>query len=475
MYIGRLVIAVLLLLLLALAPAMAQTVVYTGQTTPLAVEQKNGDVYKWELYNDGTVDFATEPGNCPASLADFDPVGGNIGASVNVKWVEPGIYFFKVTALNASGCAMNLKIGIIEVKSSALAEITQPTGPVCAGEPVLLEIKFSGTGPWDFTYTAEDVDDVTTTHTVEDVGTDLYTLTIVPGPITTTKYTIISITDQNGTNDDPSNTVTQVVKALPVPVISGLATACANEEGVVYSTPEVAGNTYAWIVTGGTITAGDETHEITVTWDTPGNGTVEVTETMAVTSCEKTVSITVDVKQAPAPVIAGKLTACEDEENVVYSTPEVAGNTYAWVVTGGTITAGDETHEITVTWDTPGNGTVEVTETMAVTSCEKTVSITVDVKQAPAPVIAGKLTACEDEENVVYSTPEVAGNTYAWVVTGGSITDGAGTHEITVTWDTIGTGSVQVTETMAVTNCEKTVSITVPVNAIPTTSKILHD
>ena len=118
LYIERLVIAVVLLLLLALAPAMAQNVVYTGQTTPLAVEQTGFDTYKWELYNDGTVNFATEPGNCPTTMADFDPAGGNAGASVNVKWIEPGRYFFKVTGYDVAGCASNLKVGIIEVKVS---------------------------------------------------------------------------------------------------------------------------------------------------------------------------------------------------------------------------------------------------------------------------------------------------------------------------------------------------------------------
>ena len=217
LYIERLVIAVVLLLLLALAPAMAQTVVYSGQTTPLAVEQTGFDTYKWELYNDGTVNFATEPGNCPTTMADFDPAGGNAGASVNVKWTQPGIYFFKVTGYDVAGCASNLKVGIIEVKVSVKAEILPPTVAICPREPISLELILTGTAPWNFTYTAKDVDGVITTYTVDDVTTSAYTLIIDPGPTTTTEYTVTSISDSSATNTEPGNMVTQTVNPLPAP------------------------------------------------------------------------------------------------------------------------------------------------------------------------------------------------------------------------------------------------------------------
>jgi len=111
-YIERKVIAVLLLLLLALAPAMAQNVVYQGDTTPLAVEQKGADNYVWQFYSDSTVNFAVTPPDA-AAYAEF--VGGNTGAEVNVLWKEPGTYFFKVTARDATNFTMNLKKGKIKV------------------------------------------------------------------------------------------------------------------------------------------------------------------------------------------------------------------------------------------------------------------------------------------------------------------------------------------------------------------------
>lgn len=112
LYILRLALVVLPLLL-ALAPAMAQTVVYQGKTTSLSAVQVPGQTYEWEIYSDSTLNFATTPGNCPATAAKF--TGSRFGANVKVQWIAVGIYFFKVTARNAIGCTMNLKIGMLKV------------------------------------------------------------------------------------------------------------------------------------------------------------------------------------------------------------------------------------------------------------------------------------------------------------------------------------------------------------------------
>ena len=100
-------------MLLSLAPAMAQTVVYQGTTTSLSVVQVAGDSYVWEIYSDPNVNFAAVPGNCPPTSANF--VGGNTGTSVVIEWLQPGIYFYKVTARDAALCTMNFKIGMFKV------------------------------------------------------------------------------------------------------------------------------------------------------------------------------------------------------------------------------------------------------------------------------------------------------------------------------------------------------------------------
>ena len=115
LYIIRLVLSVLLPMMLAMAPAKAQTTVYQGTRTTLHANHVPGDSYKWELYSDPNVNFALIPGNCQITSARF--TGSNTGASVEVEWLLPGIYFYKVTAQDESQCTNNLKIGMIKVLS----------------------------------------------------------------------------------------------------------------------------------------------------------------------------------------------------------------------------------------------------------------------------------------------------------------------------------------------------------------------
>ncbi len=56
-------------------------------------------------------------------------------------------------------------------------------------------------------------------------------------------------------------------------------------------------------------------------------------------------------------------TVCPGDRNVRYFVDEHAGADYQWQISGGTITAGNGTHQVFVDWGgTPGIGTVSVTE-----------------------------------------------------------------------------------------------------------------
>jgi gliding motility-associated-like protein len=116
---------------------MAQTVVYQGTTTQLAVVQETNLTYEWEIYSDLAVDFAKEPGNCPVTSATF--IGTNTEASVNVNWLQPGIYFYKITVYDATKCVMNFKIGMIKVVSVEIKAIISGDTVVGACRQVKLD------------------------------------------------------------------------------------------------------------------------------------------------------------------------------------------------------------------------------------------------------------------------------------------------------------------------------------------------
>jgi hypothetical protein len=216
LYIARFpALAVLLLCLSALAPAQAQNVVYQDDITTLKVKQQPGDVYVWELYNDSTVDFAVVPGACPTSLADF--VGGNIGSSVQVEWKEPGIYFYKVTGMNASGCTMNIAIGKVKVKPAIpWAELTLSPVEICEGESAELRVTFYGRAPWDMKLQATDLltgKSVIQNYTGIPKASNPFLITV--NPKADTEYTVIEVSNKYGATTVASNSVTLTVHPLP--------------------------------------------------------------------------------------------------------------------------------------------------------------------------------------------------------------------------------------------------------------------
>ena len=213
LYIARYpALAVLLLLLLALAPAKAQiavnqSVVYVGETIPLSVEPTPGDSYIWELYSDSTVNFAVATADVSPSYADF--IGGSQSSTVNVRWNEPGLYFYKVNALNITGCTNNIRVGMIKVlKSLPTAVLT--TSPVCVGDPLIIKVDLTGIPNWSFTIT-----DGTNTWPFSGVTETTYDAVIIPGPKASTSYWVTVVKDKWGTNPRPTDPVPQVVYPKP--------------------------------------------------------------------------------------------------------------------------------------------------------------------------------------------------------------------------------------------------------------------
>jgi hypothetical protein len=126
---------------------------------------------------------------------------------------------------------------------------------------------------------------------------------------TATAQTVsVNYTNSNGCIAAAPTVYNVTVNALPVPVISGPATACVNSTGNVYST--TAGMTnYTWVVSaGGTITSGGGTgnNTVTVTWNSATAQTVSVNYTnsngctasaptvynVTVNACFKTLNLT---------------------------------------------------------------------------------------------------------------------------------------------------------------------------------------
>jgi len=168
-----------------------------------------------------------------------------------------------------------------------------------------------------------------------------------------------------------------------------------------------------------------------------------------------------------AGAISGPTPVCANSTGNLYSVGAITNATsYSWTVpAGATITAGSGTTLITVTFGTTaGNVTV-----MGTNACGNGTpsSLAVTLYPSPTPIITGQASGCQGFSAVYTTQASMTG--YTWTVSaGGTITSGAGTNSVHVTWNTAGPQTISVNYTNP-NGCTAQVpgSYAVTVNALP--------
>lgn len=288
----------------------------------------------------------------------------------------------------------------------------------------------------------------------------------------------VSETSVNGCVQPTATSITVIKNTTPNPIITGNTSICENKMGEVYTTQSNLGNTYSWTITGGFITSGANTNQITVTWGAAGVGQLTVTETTSI-GCTRTTNVyNVTKNPFPAPVITGSNTVCANSTGHIYQVPNVTGHSYNWTVIGGFIVLGQSTNQITVTWDVDGLGTVTLVQTSDKGCATTTVPFDVTKRALPVPIITGNAAVCEFS-TTTYTVPLNANRAYNWTVVGGNIISGIGTNTINVTWLSASNNpaSVKLTETInyaasspfTAISCQNTTQavFTVTINPLP--------
>ncbi|AYB29191.1 LamG-like jellyroll fold domain-containing protein [Chryseolinea soli] len=156
-------------------------------------------------------------------------------------------------------------------------------------------------------------------------------------------------------------------------------------------------------------------------------------------------SATVTVKPTPTAsfVNSPPSTACVGQTQMFVTQGGMSN--YFWQIPAGatTVSGGTSTdNTLTLTWNSPVTQTVSVS--YANSGCPSNVaSVSVTVGQGFVPTISTTATdVCVGTTNNVYTTESGQSN-YQWSVSaGGTITAGAGTSSITVTWNTAGAQTV---------------------------------
>jgi PKD repeat protein len=165
-------------------------------------------------------------------------------------------------------------------------------------------------------------------------------------------------------------------------------------------------------------------------------------------------------------VISGPTTACVGQTYTYTATPNYG--IYTWTVNGGTFLP-TTTNSIQVTWTTSGTHLIGVRWTLFGGGAA---ALVVRVYDLPVPTITGNIVVCISTGVPAYElyTTEAGMTAYIWSVSaGGTITTGAGTRTIGVTWNTAGTYNVCINYTDANGCAAKTPTcVTVKVIQVPT-------
>ncbi len=259
----------------------------------------------------------------------------------------------------------------------------------------------------------------------------------------------------------------QISNVPAMPFVAGSGVACASGTGTYNVTPVNGATSYNWVVTNGTITSGNNTATVQVTWNAGAtSGSVCASAVNACgASTQNCFNVTLNAAP-PQPVITGDASICSGT-NGFYSISSIPGATgYVWTVTGGTIVSGQNTLNLNVNW---GNGTSGTVCVAALSTCGTG-------PQACFPVVInaavtatqpqGSATVCGNTSNnyTIPANPNVT--SYNWTITGGTISSGQGTNNISVLWGSGATGNVCVNVT-STCGTSPNVCLPITINNVP--------
>jgi len=98
---------------------------------------------------------------------------------------------------------------------------------------------------------------------------------------------------------------------------------------------------------------------------------------------------------APTPLVVGNISVC-NLANETYHTAPAVDHSFIWTITGGSVVSGQGTNQITVSWDTPGAGNVQVTEKVIASGVTGSNTLNVNIHSLPdnSLVVTDTATTC---------------------------------------------------------------------------------
>jgi len=312
-------------------------------------------------------------------------VSGQGSASITVNWGAAGAGSVSAIATSALGCAADAFV--LPVRINQQLQTAKPTGPtsVCQADgPYTYQTPLANGSSysWQLFGTAQG----TLTNTSNTTSIRFTTAGLAKLVVTETSN------PAGGICRGVSDTLYITVKPSPLASLSiqGPARFCVNSGPQTYTLAGFSGSTYVFQLNGTTIANTNGTVVIPAS-TAVGTYTLTARETSAGGCVGPLYTRTFTVDPLPAAVtISGPRFVCPATRTLTYTVANApASSTFQWTVTGATITAGQGTATITVSFPaapSSTNATVSVVETSQYGCGGPLASLTVVPDNANAPL-----------------------------------------------------------------------------------------
>ena len=252
-----------------------------------------------------------------------------------------------------------------------------------------------------------------------------------------------SVTVTDAVLSTMTDTAWATIASGPNATVTAPTTATTLAAGLTASVPAQAGVTYAWSITGGTLTSATTSN--TVTFSAGAVGTLRltcvVTTTASGAASTGSANVTITAAVAPTATVTAPTSTTTLTAGLTASVPAQAGVTYAWSITGGTLTSVTTGNTVTFTAGAVGTLglTCVVTNTTTGATSTGTANVTVVAIAAPIATITAPTSTTTLTAGLTASVPAQAGVTYAWSITGGTLTSATTGNTVTFTAGAVGT------------------------------------
>jgi len=394
------------------------------------------------FYPNVTVDIGPDTTICAGTTITLDPglwytylwSTGSIDPTLAVGLV--GQYWVKATNIN--GCvARDTMILYVDYLPMANHAIEGPDS-VCQGQDSVYyhidSLHFASSYIWTTPPGATGTSD---------------TSGIVLDFATTASSGLLKVRGHNYCGDGPDTSMIITVKPIPgeSDEITGPNTVCQNDTGVSYFTHTIPGATfYDWVLPpGAVISGGAGTNNIMVDYSsTASSGDIIVSGQNECGNGDSIfLSVAVQFFPAPAGNISGEDTLCQGTTNISCSVDTINGaSSYIWSIPpGASITSGDSTRSITVSFDSTAQSGNIVVKGVSECGVGDSAVLTVTVHPVPWPAgpIAGEDTVCQGQTGLLYLVDTIQqASSYIWTVPAGAfIVTGNSTPQIMVDFSSL--------------------------------------